>query len=222
MYKHTHTHTHNRQHTPTHTHTHTHTHNNRCTRTHTHTYTRTHTHNNRCTAHNETQITLKQYLIAKPSSLTAPQAVTSRSLNTSTPPTTSRGTSKMGGATGIHMFELKESLPDLALEVVRAGLCEGERMKEALGIRTHTKNANTPHGIKQLERKREKKVHAKEKRSHKILDAAEQQSRSQGGITADPLLVQERAKIEAADKKLFFAGLSHAADQRKASKRQKR
>lgn len=158
---------------------------------------------------------MKQYLIANPTSLSSLQPVTS--LNTST----SRGKRK-GGGEGIHKFELKESLPDLALEVVRAELCDGERMKVALGIRTHTKNSHTPHGIKQLERKREKKVQAKEKRSHKILDAAEQQSRSQGGITADPLLMQEKAKMVAADKKLFFAGLSNSADQRKAAKRQKR
>ena len=32
---------------------------------------------------------------------------------------------------------------------------------------------------------------------------------------------QERAKMEAAEKKIFFAGLSHAADQRKPAKRQR-
>eukprot|EP00802_Teleaulax_amphioxeia_P015316 Tamp_15404.p1 GENE.Tamp_15404~~Tamp_15404.p1 ORF type:complete len:401 (+),score=67.56 Tamp_15404:35-1204(+) len=180
-----------------------------------------------CTSHNATQITLKQYLVAKPSSLTAPHTpVTSANASSVTssvtPPelATSRGTRKDGGVGGggIEPFELKPSLPDLALEVVRAGLSEEHRMREALGLRPHSR---TPHALKQLQRKKERKAQAQDKRSLKIMEAAEQKSRSAGGIAADPLLVQERAKMEAAEKKIFFAGLSHAADQRKPAKRQR-
>jgi ribosome production factor 2 len=91
------------------------------------------------TAHNQTHVTLKQYLITTSDDIAA---------------------GKIKGK-----MELRESLPDVALELVHGNLCDADRMREALGLDT---KAKTPHSLKQLQRKHEKKLKVQGKRTEKV------------------------------------------------------
>jgi len=114
------------------------------------------------TAHNATHVTLKQYLMTKKGAPTSKHEDATNS------------TTHSGGKSAAK-FELTESLPDIALEMVTGQVCEGERMRDALGLKG---KAKTPHGLKQLEKKRERKFKVQEKRSEKILSASD----VQGGV----------------------------------------
>jgi ribosome production factor 2 len=159
------------------------------------------------TAHNATHVTLQQYLLTSKEAASNSTCLAAASVPL------------RDGKMSLGKLDLKESLPSLALEVLEARLGEEERVRDALGMKPKTK---TPHSLKQLERKREKKSKAQAKRSHKILAAAEEEGRSKDGISATADLLQERAKVDAEEKKLrgvFFAGISHATEGRKARKR---
>ena len=151
------------------------------------------------TAQNATHVSLKQFLVTNSKGSSAPSNSTGV-VPDSVP--------LWEGSMSLGDLDLKESLPDLALELLEARLARDERMHEALGLQPGSK---TPHSLKQLERKREKKFKAQDKRSQKILAAADEAGRSTQGISATADLLQERAKVDAAEKKLrsvFFAGMS--------------
>ncbi len=123
-----------------------------------------------------------------------------------------------GSGGGREGFTLSESQLELALEVVDGKVARQERMREALGLASRPRGPhakpNTPANLKSLQRKKEKAFKAQEKRSEKIVQGQMSGSHEVGGIAATPHLLAEHAKIQAIDKKIFFAGLSQASDKK--------
>ncbi len=123
-----------------------------------------------------------------------------------------------GSGGGREGFTLSESQLELALEVVDGKIARQERMREALGLVSRPRGPhskpNTPANLKSLQRKKEKAFKAQEKRSEKIVQGQMSGAQEEGGIAATPHLLAEHAKIQAIDKKIFFAGLSQASDKK--------